>query len=210
VSPTNDPAAIAAALRKYKPLRPVIDQVGPPPIQRRQPTAARYPFLVRSIVFQQLASRAASAIHGRLCEGCGGTVSASAIDALSDKKMTGFGLSATKRSAIRDLTAHVDAGQVRLNRHGRLADDAIIDELVQVRGIGPWTAQMYLMFCLGRTDVWPTGDFGVRNGWSIIHGLDPMITAKDLEPAGAPLSPHRSAVASYCWSAVDLFRNPTS
>jgi DNA-3-methyladenine glycosylase II len=210
VSATNDPAAIAAELRRYKPLRPIIDEVGPPPLQRRLGTAARYPFLVRSIVFQQLASHAATAIHGRLIDGCDGKVSASAIDSLSDAQLAGFGLSGTKLAAIRDLTSHVDSGQVRLERHGRLDDDSVIDELVEVRGIGPWTAQMYLMFCLGRTDVWPTGDFGVRNGWSVIHRLDPMITAKDLESAGAALSPHRSAVASYCWAAVDLARASAS
>jgi DNA-3-methyladenine glycosylase II len=179
-------------------------------VQRRQRAAARYPFLVRSIVFQQLAFQAANAIHGRLIDGCGEAVTPEAIDALSDGELTGFGLSGTKRAAIRDLTAQVDAGDVRLDRHGRQGDAVVIEDLVKVRGIGPWTAQMYLMFCLGRTDVWPTGDFGVRNGWSIIHGLDPMISAKDLETAGAPLAPHRSAVAAYCWSAVDLARGAAS
>ncbi len=206
MSTTNDPAQIATALRKYPPLRAVIKASGPPPVQRRAPAARRYPYLVRAIVYQQLAGKAAAAIHGRLADACGGTVSAPAIDALSDDALTACGLSGSKRAAIRDLTEKVDAGEVHLDRHARMSDDAVIDDLVQVRGIGPWTAQMYLMGPLGRTDVWPVLDFGVRAGWSFMHGLEEPITPKELELAGAHLAPHRSAVAWYCWEAVDIHR----
>lgn len=206
MSVTNDPASIARALRRYAPLRPIIKAAGPPPVQRRQPVAARYPYLVRAIVYQQLAGAAASAIAGRLLTACGGTVSATAIDALTEDELAALGLSRPKRAAIRDLTAHVDAGSVRLDRHGRMSDDQVIEDLGKVRGVGTWTAQMYLMGPLGRTDVWPTGDFGVRNGWSLLHGIDPMITPGDLERAGESLAPYRSAVAWYCWAAVDVHR----
>lgn len=208
---TNDPAEIARALRRYKPFAPIVKAAGPPPVQRRSPVPARYPALVRSIVYQQLAGAAASAIHGRLAAACGVSVSPTAIDALSEDALISFGLSGAKRAAIRDLTAHVDAGTVRLDQHGRMSDDDVTEDLVKVRGIGPWTAQMYLLFCLGRTDVWPTGDLGVRHGWSLLHDLSPMISEKELVTAGAPLAPHRSAVAWYCWEAVHIERGqPTT
>jgi DNA-3-methyladenine glycosylase II len=207
---TNDPATIARTLRRYKPFAPIIKSVGPPPVQRRSPVSARYPELVRSIVYQQLAGAAASAIHGRLAAGCHGRVEPSHVDRLSEDQLISYGLSGAKRAAIRDLTRHVDEGTVRLDRHGRMDDDAVIEELVQVRGSGPWTAQMYLLSCLGRTDVWPVGDLGVRHGWSLMHDLSPMITEKDLVDAGEHLAPHRSAVAWYCWEAVHIERGQTS
>jgi DNA-3-methyladenine glycosylase II len=157
-------------------------------------------------VHQQLATSAATSIHGRLEAACGGTVGAEAINALADEQLAECGLSGAKRAAIRDLTDQVASGSVRLDMHGRWSDDIVIDDLVKIRGIGPWTVQMYLMSSLGRTDVWPTGDLGVRYGWSLIHRLEPMITPKQLEADGADLAPHRSAVAWYCWEAVHIER----
>ena len=160
--------------------------------------------MVRAVVYQQLAGRAASAIHGRLVDALGGVVSAERIVALDDATCAACGLSAAKRDALRDLSLKVLDGTVRPERHGRLSDDEVIAELVRVRGIGPWTAQMYLMSQLGRHDVWPTLDYGVRNGWSQIHGLTEMISVKELIHAADHLSPFRSSVAWYCWQAVDL------
>jgi DNA-3-methyladenine glycosylase II len=201
-----DPAAAAQALRRYKPFATLIKDVGPPPAVKRTPTAVRYPALVESIVYQQLAGAAASAIHGRLVAGCGGTVTPASIDATNEDALIAFGLSGAKRRAIRDLTRHVDEELVRFDRHGRMDDEAVIAELTQVIGIGIWTAQMYLLFCLGRPDVWPTGDLGVRYGWSLLHGLDEPISAKELEAAGAHLAPYRSAAAWYCWERVHIER----
>lgn len=207
MSTTNDPTAIVKALRRYPPLASIVRVVGPPPVQRRAPARSRYTYLVRSIVYQQLAGAAAAAIYGRLAVACDNNVAPEFIDGLSDDDLASFGLSGAKRAAIRDLTAHVDAGTVRLDRHARYDDDAVMSDLVKVRGIGPWTVQMYQMSSLGRPDIWPTGDYGVRNGWSLLHDLDPMITPKALDLAGAPLAPHRSAVAWYCWEAVGLHRS---
>ena len=95
-------------------------------------------------------------------------------------------------------------GTINVNKHGRMSDEAIVQELVQVRGIGPWTAQMYLMNDLGRYDVWPTLDYGVRNGWSKMHGYDEMISVKELVNAADHLTPYRSSVAWYCWQAADM------
>jgi len=206
VTQTNDPEVIARSLRRYRPLGAIMRLVGPPPVQRRQPSSTRYPFLVRSIVYQQLAGSAASAIHRRFADGCGGRITPGAVDSLSDDQMASFGLSGAKRAAIRDLTLRIDGGHVRLDRHGRWDDETVMGDLVQVRGIGPWTVQMYLMSSLGRTDVWPTGDLGVRYGWSLLHDMEEMIAPKALEAAGVALSPHRTAVAWYCWEAVAQHR----
>jgi 3-methyladenine DNA glycosylase/8-oxoguanine DNA glycosylase len=208
VTTTNDPAAIAKSLRRYEPLRALVKTVGPPPVQRRAPVGSRYTYLVRSVVYQQLAGAAASAIYGRLAAACGDRVLPDAVDALSDDQLISFGLSGAKRAAIRDLTNHVDERTVRLDRHAHWDDEEVMADLVKVRGIGPWTVQMYQMSSLGRPDVWPTGDYGVRNGWSLLHNLEPMITPKILELAAEPLAGHRSAVAWYCWEAVRLQRAP--
>lgn len=160
--------------------------------------------MVEAIVYQQLAGRAASAIHGRFVAALGGQVTPEGIMRLSDAACKECGLSAAKRDAIRDLATKVLDGTVRPDRHGRMSDQEVVNELVLVRGIGPWTAQMYLMSQLGRHDVWPILDFGVRNGWSQIHGMTEMLTVKELAHAADHLSPFRSSVAWYCWQAVDL------
>lgn len=160
--------------------------------------------MVRAIVYQQLAGRAASAIHGRLVEALGGVVEAERIVLLDDATAAACGLSAAKRDAIRDLATKVLDGTVRLERHGRHRDEEVVAELVRVRGVGPWTAQMYLMSQLGRHDIWPHLDYGVRHGWSRIHGRSDMVTVKDLLHAADHLAPFRSSVAWYCWQAVDL------
>ncbi len=202
----ESPAAIAHALRRYRPLRPVIDAVGPPPASRPIPVAARYNHLVRAIVHQQLAGKAAEAIFSRLVSGVGGEITPASISQTDDATLASFGLSGSKRAAIIDLTRHVEERRVQLTRHGRLSNDDVIAELVQVRGIGEWTAHMYLMNALARPDVWPTGDYGVRNGWSLLHDISPLITPGALATAADDLAPRRSAVAWYCWQAVDVAR----
>ena len=106
-----------------------------------------------------------------------------------------------------DLAEHARDGRVNLTAHGRMSDAAIIAEVTAVHGIGPWTTQMYLMHTLGRRDVWPVGDFGVRYGWSLLHGLDEMITQKELDVCGERFVGVRSDVAWYCWQAVHLHRS---
>jgi 3-methyladenine DNA glycosylase/8-oxoguanine DNA glycosylase len=98
---------------------------------------------------------------------------------------------------------------VELDRFGRFGDERVVEELTTVRGIGRWTAEMFLMFQLGRIDVWPTGDLGVRNGYARIYALDPAPTPKALEDLGEPHRPYRSVLAWYCWRAMDTML-PTS
>src|SRR5262249_34748976 len=109
------------------------------------------------------------------------------------------GLSGAKTASLLDLAAKVDDGTVRLDRVGRLSDDAVIQQLVTVRGIGPWTADMFLIFTLHRLDVWPVGDYGVRVGYSRAYGLSEVPTARELAPLGDRFRPYRTYAAWYCW-----------
>jgi DNA-3-methyladenine glycosylase II len=180
-----------------------VEQIGPPDLRRGRPRRGHFAELARMICYQQLAGRAAAAIHGRFELLFDGEPSPEAVLARSDDELRGVGLSAAKVASIRDLAGKTLDGLVELDRMGRLADDTVVRELTLVRGIGEWTAHMFLMFQLGRLDVWPTLDLGVRNGYGRIFGVDPAPTAKELAPLGDPFRPYRSLVAWYCWRAVD-------
>jgi len=97
-------------------------------------------------------------------------------------------------------------GRIHLAQHGTMSDHDVLSDVVAVRGIGPWTAQMYLMHTLARHDIWPPGDFGVRNGWSQLHELDEIISEADLRRAGDVFTGVRSDVAWYCWEVIHLAR----
>src|SRR5207244_62468 len=116
------------------------------------------------------------------------------------------GLSGNKAASLRDLAAKVLDGTVMLDPAGlRTESDAeVVARLSTVRGIGPWSAEMFLMFQLRRLDVWPTGDLGVRRGFGLAWGI-PMPTARQLGPLGDPFQPYRSVVAWYCWRASELY-----
>jgi DNA-3-methyladenine glycosylase II len=107
---------------------------------------------------------------------------------------------------VTDLAQKVISGQVSLDRIGRLSDEEVVEHLVQVRGIGRWTAEMFLLGTLGRLDVWPTGDYGVRAGFASAWGLPEIPAPADLVEFGEPFRPYRSVVAWYCWRVAD---NPT-
>jgi DNA-3-methyladenine glycosylase II len=159
---------------------------------------------VESIVFQQLAGAAASTIHRRLVVALGGEVVPEAVLGLASEELRAAGLSGNKAASIRDLAAKVTDGTVLLDprRLAREGDDEVIARLSSVRGIGRWTAEMFLLFQLGRLDVWPAGDLGVRRGFGVAWGT-PMPSARELEPLGDPFRPYRSAVAWYCWRAAE-------
>ena len=165
--------------------------------------------LVRSIVYQQLAGRAAQAIHGRVLSAVGDPLTPETLTAVPDEALRAAGLSANKLASLRDLSAKILDGTVDLKRSSRLNDDELIAALVTVRGIGRWTAEMYLMFELRRLDVWPIDDLGVRQGYGVAWGFDPPPTAKELAPLGDRFRPYRSIVARYCWTAVALLRGGT-
>ena len=181
----------------------LVDAHGLPPRRRPVHGSRRFGELVKSIVYQQLAGNAAATIHGRLVAALGGRVTPQGVVAADPEVLASCGLSRAKAASIRDLAEKVIAGQVSLERIGRLSDDEVVEHLCQVRGIGPWTADMFLLATLGRLDVWPTGDYGVRAGFARAWQLPATPTPKELEVMGEPFRPYRSLVAWYCWRVVD-------
>jgi DNA-3-methyladenine glycosylase II len=198
------PAAAGILAGRDPVLRRLVDETGLPRLQR--PTEEHFGTLVRAIVYQQLAGAAAAAIHGRLIAALDGMVTPDRLLALSDGELRAAGLSARKAQSLQDLAAKVLDGTVALDpkRLRAETDDEVIARLSSVRGIGTWTAQMFLLFQLHRLDVWPTGDLGVRKGYGLAWGV-PTPTAKELEPLGDPYRPYRSVLAWYCWRAAELY-----
>ena len=174
------------------------------PVALRDPLADAFNALVRAIVFQQLAGRAAAAIHGRVVALFDGDVPAPAtLLALSAEQLRSAGLSASKQAALVDLATKFSDGTVPVHDVEQLSDDEIVERLTSVRGIGRWTAEMFLIFQLRRPDVWPVDDFAVRAGWARLHKLEAPPKPKELLQLGDAFKPHRSAVAWYCWRATD-------
>jgi DNA-3-methyladenine glycosylase II len=193
-----------AVLRARDPvLAGLIDRHGPPPPRRRVPAGGRFANLARMIVYQQLAGKAAASIHARFVLAVQGSVTPQAVLATPRELLLAAGLSRAKAASICDLADKVAGGVVELDRIGRLTDDQVVERLVQVRGIGPWTAQMFLMNSLSRPDVWPVGDYGVRAGFAKAWGLAEIPTPKELLELGEPFRPYRSTVAWYCWRVAD-------
>jgi len=204
VPPRSHDAAANALAERDAAIAKLVDAVGLPNL--RPPQATHFQALVRSILYQQLAGSAAAAIHGRFVAALDGRVEPDAVLALPEPDMRAAGLSANKAASVRDLAAKVLDGTVVLDPKGlrREPDDEVVARLTTVRGIGRWTAEMFLMFQLRRLDVWPTGDLGVRRGYGLAHGI-PMPAPKELEAYGDAYRPYRSVAAWYCWRAVEVY-----
>lgn len=201
------PSEIAAFVAKKDPaFRSIVKNAGNPPVRRSAPVDARFSALVRSITFQLLATNAANTIHGRVLDVCGGETTPETVRKAGEDALKSAGLNRTKAQAMIDLAQHCLDGTVDLRAHGRMSNSEVVQDVVKVRGIGPWTAQMYLMHTLGRHDVWPVGDYGVRAGWTLVHGLNEMISEKDLATEGPRFAGYESDVAWYCWQAVHFER----
>jgi DNA-3-methyladenine glycosylase II len=173
------------------------------PMQMRDPMDDSFAALVRSIMYQQLAGAAAATIHGRFLKLFSNGLSPDAVLALPEGAMRSAGVSGSKAAAIADLALKVGDGTVPLHDVESQSDDELVARLIKVRGIGRWTAEMFLMFQLGRLDVWPVDDYGVRKGWALVHRLKELPTPKALQPLGEQFRPFRSVAAWYCWRAVD-------
>jgi DNA-3-methyladenine glycosylase II len=185
-------------------MRSMLKRVGPADFRRGRPRREHFAELARAILYQQLAGKAAAAIHGRFAALFDGEApTPEAVLALPLDQLRGAGLSGSKAASIRDLAEKVLDGSVQLDLMSRLPDDEIVRELTLVRGIGPWTAEMFLIFQLGRLDVWPVGDYGVRKGYALLYGLDDAPTPRDLMPLGDRFRPYRSVAAWYCWRAAE-------
>lgn len=205
--PSFDPAAARAHLAAADPrLAGVIARVGPCRLALL-PTRDLFAALLRSIVYQQLHGRAAATIHGRVravLRGRGG-VKPAALLAATEEELRGAGLSRAKFAAVRALAARCVAGEVpTLAAARRLPDDALVARLTTIRGIGPWTVHMLLIFHLGRPDVLPTGDFAVRLAFQRLYGGRHAPTPAALARHAQGWSPYRTAASWYLWRSLEL------
>lgn len=174
------------------------------PCVLRGPRRTPFEALARAIVFQQLSGKAAGTIWGRLETALGGQVTPPAVLGTSLSVLRGAGVSAAKAASLVDLATKVSDGTLPLMRLSRLSDDDLVGRLVTVRGIGRWTAEMFLMFHLRRLDVWPVDDLGVRKGYARAYGLSAPPSPRALEPLGEVFRPYRSVAAWYCWRVLEL------
>src|SRR5687767_6099182 len=197
------PAPFHHHFRRHDPvLHGVIRQIGP---YRLKPSSDKFGMLVRSIISQQISVGAARAIRGRLEALVGPEgMKPGPIAALSVEKLRSVGLSPQKASYLHDLAAKVQDGTLRLSRIGRRSDEEVIEELIAVKGIGRWTAQMFLIFSLGREDVFPVDDFGVRAAIARIYGYKEPPDRTKLMAIGQRWSPYASIASWYCWRFLDL------
>jgi DNA-3-methyladenine glycosylase II len=203
------PAQAARTLAERDPvIALLVEEAGLPSFPR--PTDTHFATLVRSVVYQQLAGAAARAIHGRLVAALGGEVTPERLLATPPEVLRAAGLSGNKVLSVQDLAAKVIDGTVVLDprRLARESDDEIVARLTTVRGIGKWSAEIFLMFQLRRLDVWPTGDLVVRKGFALAWNI-PTPTPKQLDALGEPYRPYRSVVAWYCWRAAQLYAGAT-
>jgi 3-methyladenine DNA glycosylase/8-oxoguanine DNA glycosylase len=193
-------------LRQDPSFGPLVERVGP--VRLRESRGGSFAALTASIIYQQLAGKAARTIHGRVVAALGGQVTEERVLAAPAEALRGAGLSRSKLAAICDLAEKSRSGAVPLDDLGTLDDAAVVARLTRVRGIGPWTAQMHLLFELRRPDVWPVGDLGVRAGLGKVLGLTEPPTVEQTGWIGVGFRPWRSAVAWYCWRAADSANQP--
>ena len=180
----------------------VIDAHGPCTLA---PRGDPYRYLVRSILYQQLAGKAAATIERRFKAGFGGRVPPPAVLAVQRAtKLRKFGLSRQKAAAVKAVGAAFADGLVSARRIPHLADDAIVSAVTQIRGVGEWTAHMLLMFALGRPDVLPVGDYGVRKAARDLYGLADLPKRSELEALGERWRPYRSVATWYLWRSTEL------
>jgi DNA-3-methyladenine glycosylase II len=176
------------------------------PLRRARPDFAEpYHALLSAVAHQQLHARAAQAIFGRLKLACGAVVpDPDVLLALPDETLRACGFSANKALAIRDVAAKAADGTIPSRaRAMRLSDEELIQRLVSIRGVGRWTVEMLLIFTLRRPDVLPVDDFGVREGYRRLHGLEAQPKPKALAEFGLAFAPYRSTAALYLWKAAD-------
>ena len=182
-------------------MRKMIDRVGPFTLR---PERDRFWMLVRSILSQQISTAAARTIRGRvqaLAEPIG--ITPESILNLPETELRGAGVSARKVEYIRDLATKTNDGSINLSQIGRLSDEQIIKQLVEVKGIGRWTAEMFLMFSLGRLDVFPIDDLGIRNAIAAHYDVSSPPTRAEMNAVAEPWRPYASIASWYCWRSLD-------
>jgi DNA-3-methyladenine glycosylase II len=170
---------------------------------RSEPSETHFESLVSSVISQQLATKAAATIHERLVKLCKGSVTPRKVLKLSDEQLRVIGVSGAKSRTIKGIASAALDKLIPINEIDQIHhDQEIFDALTSIWGVGRWTVEMFMMFQLGRLDVWPTGDLAVRRGWDMIHKAKEETTAKALDIKGEKLRPYRSVFAWYCYQAV--------
>lgn len=181
-------------------LRGIIEQVGDFNMQFLDPTMET---LVRSIIFQQLSGKVARVIFRRLVDAAGGQLTAESILKLRPARMRSLGISPQKTGYIRELARRTRAGEIEFEYLPQMPDDEVIATLTVVKGIGVWTAHMFLMFALRRPDVLPTGDLGIRNAIRKAYGMDDLPKPSAVETLGQPWRPYCTVASWYLWRSLD-------
>lgn len=173
-----------------------LERVGYPRERRRD---AGFGTLARIVIGQQVSVAAAASIARRVEEALGGTMTAQAIETAADELLRAAGLSRQKVGYLRALAHAVTAGTLDVEALPKLSDPEAVTAITAVKGFGVWSAHMYLMFSLGRPDIWPSGDLAVRLGFARMQGWSHRPGEREVQQAGADYSPHRSALALLCW-----------
>ncbi len=181
-------------------LSEIITRVGSYRIEFRDPS---FETLVKSIVYQQLSGRVAGVIFGRLLEAAGGRLTPDSILKLRPARMRAAGLSAQKTAYIRDLARHTRDRRVVFEELTGLPDEQVIERLTQVKGIGVWTAHMFLIFALKRPNVLPSGDLGIRNAVRKAYGMTEMPKPVEIDTMGERWQPYRTVATWYLWRSLE-------
>jgi DNA-3-methyladenine glycosylase II len=173
-------------------------------IGRVEKPVTHFESLVESVISQQLAVKAAETIYLRVKKLAGGKVTPARIASITERDMREAGVSGAKFRTIQGIASAALTKEIKINSlHAIKDDEEIFTQLTSLWGVGPWTVDMFMIFQLGRLDIWPTGDLGVRRGWEKIYALADEITPKELEVKGEKFRPYRSVVAWYCWRALN-------
>ncbi|HEY8139870.1 MAG TPA: DNA-3-methyladenine glycosylase [Nitrososphaera sp.] len=163
--------------------------------------------LAEAIIYQQLAGAAAEAIYGRFLKIYRGRFpSPGRLIATSDEKLRAAGLSARKAEYLKDLARHIDDGRIKPRLLHSMTDEQVVEELVKVKGIGRWTAEMFLIFCLGRPDVLPVGDLGLRKAIQRTYSLEDLPSEQVMQDIAGPWRPYRSIATWYLWKSLEKFK----
>lgn len=195
-------SAIVTLRKRDKSMRKIIDACGP---YTMKPKRGYFVALCRAIIGQQLAVAAAATIYERFRNLFpGGRPNPEALLSISKPRLRAVGLSNQKTAYLIDLAAHFSEGAIPNRRLSRMSDAEVIESLTAVKGIGVWTAQMFLIFVLARPDVWPTGDLGIRRALERSFSVSPEASLDDLEQVGEPWRPFRSYAAWYLWRSLDV------
>ena len=180
---------------------PAIKNLEPCTFGLAKPKVSQYQSLIRAVIAQQVSTAAAQTITGRLQAKCAGTITPEKVGALSLKQLQSVGLTGAKVRTISELTSATLSGEINFRKFAHMSNEEIINELVPLFGIGRWTVEMFLIFHLGRLDVWPIDDLAVRRGWDNLHRNTEPIKPKVLQGLGDQFAGMRSVVAWYCWRA---------